>query len=466
MIFVFIALWTIAAVLLINDPKTKSTRWAALTAFAGGGGGLSRTITENVLPYMHKYDLSTPTIDQILLTIQKIGSFMNHSGTPYCFLMYGLTVSQLIPAKRVKILSYLLAIPIIPSILVSKWSPVLVPNFKFLFFWCVPYFLISIGIITYSFIKEKNPIIRQEKIFTVTVVFPLIIFQILVNYTLKAFFYNDHAWRFMPVMIAFVFTGFIVLGTKYGSLGIKLRFERQSLGRTMTSLVSGTSILNHTLKNELLKISLFSDNIRNLTKKHEGIDLDQHLLGLDHSVEHLKEMVMRIHGHTQEIVLQEIEEHLNILVNECSEQFVLSNCTAANNIRINVDIPEDIYLVCDRVHLVEILNNLIRNAIESMKNVGEIKIYTLTGKKNFSIYVQDSGSGIPKDKIHLVLHPFYSTKKTGKNFGLGLSYCFNVMQKIRGNLIVLSEVDKGTTIILDFPKSKMVIGKASTMIGG
>lgn len=79
MVFVFIALWTIAGILLIINPKNESTRWAALTAFTGGGGGLSRTVTETMIPYLEKYHLLTSILESILLKLHMFGSFMNHN---------------------------------------------------------------------------------------------------------------------------------------------------------------------------------------------------------------------------------------------------------------------------------------------------------------------------------------------------------------------------------------------------
>ncbi|AGA60058.1 signal transduction histidine kinase (plasmid) [Thermobacillus composti KWC4] len=454
MIFVLFALWTIATILIVNDPKSTSTRWAAFTLYAAGGGGLSRTITETIIPYLKMYHLSSHLTEQVLLNIQKVGSFMNHAGAPYGFLMYALTTTPKLSSRFTKILGYVLWLPIVPSIFVSKWWPLLQPNFKFLFFWCVPYYLIGIVLILTSFIKEKSPTTRQEKLFLVVIITPLVLFQIIVNYTLKAFFNNDYAWRLMPGVIALVFFSFFILATRYGSLGIRLRIERQNLNKTMKSLVSGTSILNHTLKNELLKISLFSDNIRKITQNSEGPDLEEQLKGIEQSLEHLKHMTMRIQEHTQEIIIQESECNLLDLVSEAVKHFISNH----ENVKISINVPEKINLICDRIHQTEIINNLIKNAIEAKTDGGpiEIDIRTTMSKNKFTLIIQDNGPGIIKENLGLVMQPFFSTKK-GKNFGLGLSYCFNVMQKIRGQLVIISEEKAGTTVLLEYPISKVVI---------
>jgi phosphoglycerate-specific signal transduction histidine kinase len=57
-----------------------------------------------------------------------------------------------------------------------------------------------------------------------------------------------------------------------------------------------------------------------------------------------------------------------------------------------------------------------------------------------------AGHGITKENLPYVNDPFFTTKKRTLNFGLGLSYCYNVMQKHKGDLTIQSEKDKVTTI--------------------
>ena len=50
----------------------------------------------------------------------------------------------------------------------------------------------------------------------------------------------------------------------YGVLGVRLRFERDPLDRTMQAVSSGTSMLNHTIKNEIGKIALSTENVKRM----------------------------------------------------------------------------------------------------------------------------------------------------------------------------------------------------------
>ncbi|KQO77916.1 ATPase [Methylobacterium sp. Leaf90] len=69
------------------------------------------------------------------------------------------------------------------------------------------------------------------------------------------------------------------------------------------------------------------------------------------------------------------------------------------------------------------------------------------------ISVTDTGSGIPPDKLQRVFEPFFTTKEVGKGTGLGLSQVYGFTRSAKGFAQIESEVGKGTTVSLYFPRS-------------
>ncbi|MNJ78413.1 Sensor protein ZraS [compost metagenome] len=70
--------------------------------------------------------------------------------------------------------------------------------------------------------------------------------------------------------------------------------------------------------------------------------------------------------------------------------------------------------------------------------------------------IQDNGAGIAADKLKQVFEPFFSSGKGSRNFGLGLSYVYNVMQKSGGKVEVTSTEGEGTSVSLYWPKKKVL----------
>ncbi|MNI76716.1 Sensor protein ZraS [compost metagenome] len=86
-----------------------------------------------------------------------------------------------------------------------------------------------------------------------------------------------------------------------------------------------------------------------------------------------------------------------------------------------------------------------------MSNEGELLIEAHENRGNIRVVIKDNGTGICNNNIHYVFDPYFTTKKRSRNFGLGLSYCYNVIQKHGGKIEIYSESNKGTTVSISFP---------------
>jgi two-component system, OmpR family, phosphate regulon sensor histidine kinase PhoR len=112
-------------------------------------------------------------------------------------------------------------------------------------------------------------------------------------------------------------------------------------------------------------------------------------------------------------------------------------------------------LQADKVHLTNIIFNLIDNAIKYTKGTPEIIITTYNTPEGIMIEVKDNGIGISKENQRKIFDKFYRVP-TGnvhnvKGFGLGLSYVLAVILKHRGTIAVDSEPGRGSTFKVHLP---------------
>jgi two-component system, OmpR family, phosphate regulon sensor histidine kinase PhoR len=112
-------------------------------------------------------------------------------------------------------------------------------------------------------------------------------------------------------------------------------------------------------------------------------------------------------------------------------------------------------LFADRMHLGNIIYNLIDNALKYSKESPQIKVSTDSNKDGISISVQDNGIGIRKEDQKKIFETFYRVP-TGnvhnvKGFGLGLSYVKAVVEKHGGYVDVQSEPGDGSTFVVYLP---------------
>ena len=115
------------------------------------------------------------------------------------------------------------------------------------------------------------------------------------------------------------------------------------------------------------------------------------------------------------------------------------------------------YIKADMLHLTNIIHNLLDNAMKySKSSKPEVLVITEESDKNIRLMISDRGIGIDKEHHKKIFHRFYRVP-TGnihnvKGFGLGLFYVKNIVQAHGWTIDLASEVDKGTSIIIDIPK--------------
>ena len=114
-----------------------------------------------------------------------------------------------------------------------------------------------------------------------------------------------------------------------------------------------------------------------------------------------------------------------------------------------------VILKLDPTHITECFINLFQNCIEAIAHKGNTdgKIQVSVNIELPYVYIDitDNGCGIPKNEINDIFSPLSSSKKSAKNWGMGLNYVENIMNLYGGNIDVKSVVDSHTTFQLSFP---------------
>jgi two-component system sporulation sensor kinase B len=93
--------------------------------------------------------------------------------------------------------------------------------------------------------------------------------------------------------------------------------------------------------------------------------------------------------------------------------------------------------------------NVIKNAIESMSNGGDLFIETLSTRTTISIRIQDTGEGMTKEQLDRLGEPYYSTRGASGT-GLGVMVVYSIVRAMKGTIEVQSEVGKGTVFQFSF----------------
>lgn len=123
------------------------------------------------------------------------------------------------------------------------------------------------------------------------------------------------------------------------------------------------------------------------------------------------------------------------------------------NIRLELKLKENLPEVrSDKGQLQQVFLNIIKNAIDAVENGGLVAVSTdIKDEKMVKVSIKDNGHGISGEDLKHIFEPFFTTKKKVKGTGLGLSITHEIVKNLGGNILVESEVDKGTTFIVEIP---------------
>jgi two-component system NtrC family sensor kinase len=119
------------------------------------------------------------------------------------------------------------------------------------------------------------------------------------------------------------------------------------------------------------------------------------------------------------------------------------------------DLPK---VTIDINQIKQVFLNILLNAIDAIQDGGTLTISadaagSAPAERQLRIIVADTGCGIASDKLEKVFDPFYTTKDSTGNAGLGLSITKGIIDKHHGTVRIESEVDKGTRVIVGLPAS-------------
>jgi two-component system, sporulation sensor kinase C len=149
-----------------------------------------------------------------------------------------------------------------------------------------------------------------------------------------------------------------------------------------------------------------------------------------------------------------------LLAGPCRRHLVTINVLANDGKPILVHLPEG--------ELKQVLYNILHNAIQASPVGGQIDMTLSEALPNVEIRVTDYGAGIPTDIVRKIFDPFFTTKhgtlETG--MGLGLSVSQSLVQAMRGQIDVVTQVGKGTTFKITLPRRLEEARESSTQSPG
>jgi nitrogen fixation/metabolism regulation signal transduction histidine kinase len=223
------------------------------------------------------------------------------------------------------------------------------------------------------------------------------------------------------------------------------RSERESAWREMARQIA------HEIKNPLTPMKLSVQHLRRAWKD-QAPNLDQHIDKVTHT---LIDQIDTLSSIASEFSKFAQMPGAHFEPTEMISRIKRVTYLFEDSCRVilhPVDPPGTEALVyADPEQLLQVFNNLIRNAIQAVpeNREPEVDIYVSVGNGKVLVKVADNGTGIPDEQIERMFEPNFTTKSSGT--GLGLAITKKIVEGAEGRIWFETQKDKGTTFFIEWP---------------
>jgi len=216
--------------------------------------------------------------------------------------------------------------------------------------------------------------------------------------------------------------------------------------------------MTHELKTPISTISLSSEVLLKSDISSDPQRIHQYAKIIYNENKRLENQVERVLQlatlDKEKIVLKKSLVDVHEIIRNCYENFILSVESQGGKITVKADAQNSV-IEADRMHITNVIYNLLDNARKYSKEIPEITVSTHNDYNGLVIEVEDKGIGISKEALSQVFEKFYRVP-TGnlhnvKGFGLGLYYVKIMVEQHGGRISVESEPGTGSKFRISLP---------------
>ena len=153
----------------------------------------------------------------------------------------------------------------------------------------------------------------------------------------------------------------------------------------------------------------------------------------------------KIESNSMPLIYKELD--IGLLMKEIYSMILLR---MPSGIELRLNDCEALVMEADKNRLTQILTNLLTNSIKHTEK-GFIRFGYKRTAASVEFFVEDSGEGIPRDKIDSIFSRFVQLDSWSKGVGLGLAICRGLVEQMGGKIWVTSELGKGSIFYVTLP---------------
>lgn len=456
--FFTLLIWCTATVIYFSGRSSKVNWWCAAGFLVSSLGTLKEFAMDSVVPLLKE------AFPQIPLDYYRMAnSWMTavlYLGVPFCFITLAMCFCELDEKRPVLFRSVQVMTVGFCAVLLLFFPPWRFKTYQetsLPFWYCMStlnlgYALAGSVMIVRSIKKEIQETERRRRKLLTEILLPPYywwLVTIFVIHTFRMYTYMK-VWKANLYLSLVLFLYYLYIVLRDGMMGFRLSIALEPWNSDIQAVDKSTHYINHMIKHQTVKIDWCVDNLRESlpdgqTERELDIIARSSRQLREFSEQTAKFLSTRVH-HSESV-------RMSLLVEE-----VVEDCRVLwEQIAFEMEYKPDIILSCDVINMKEVLLNILENAKDAMEAKGTIQIkgFFMGFQGIYCLMISDTGAGMSERTKREVFAPYFTTKRKGIHYGLGLAFCRSILLAHGGKIKISSKEGDGTQIRLFFPRGRV-----------
>ncbi|MDQ8736456.1 HAMP domain-containing sensor histidine kinase [Paenibacillus sp. LHD-38] len=261
---------------------------------------------------------------------------------------------------------------------------------------------------------------------------------------------NPSIYTLLPYIAGFCLLVSLYSIYKYARIQNSIKNQESVISHNIDSALLTSRVFSHYIKNELLAIMAQTEFLESMCEKSPAVI--EEIRVIEQRCQKVYDRLDAVHQKNlkSKIELEPVflDELLDKLLNDMSMELKYINVNYAK-------LQRRLVIMADPYYFSQAVENILSNAVDALEFVPEksrqMDIAINLKNKWVELVIQDNGSGIAEENLIHIFQPFYSSKPTATNWGMGLSICHTIITAHGGKISVKSKKGEGSSFHIIMP---------------
>ncbi|MNO31716.1 Sensor protein ZraS [compost metagenome] len=261
---------------------------------------------------------------------------------------------------------------------------------------------------------------------------------------------NPSIYNLLPYIAGFCLLVSLYSIYKYTRIQNSIKNQESVISKNIDSALLTSRVFSHYMKNELLAIMAQTEFIEGMCEGSPEVLEEVRIIE-----QRCRKVYDRLDTVHQKTLKSKIELE-PVVLNELLDKLIKDMQMELKQIQVQyAPLNKGLVIMADPYYFSQAVENIVANAVDALEFVPEksrrMGIEITLKNKWVELVVSDNGAGMDEENIKHIFQPFYSSKPTAKNWGMGLSICHTIITAHGGKINAESKPGEGSSFHIIMP---------------